>query len=67
MSLGFSELLLILVIILVLFGAGKLPKVMADVGKGIRSLKEGLKEEDQAKLEPAASIPADITKDKTNA
>jgi sec-independent protein translocase protein TatA len=39
------ELLLILVIVFVLFGAGKLPKVMGDLGKGIRSLRDGLKED----------------------
>lgn len=37
-----GELLLILLIILVVFGAGKLPKVMGDIGRGIKSLKEGL-------------------------
>jgi len=37
------HLIVIMVIIFVLFGAGKLPKVMGDVGKGIKSLKEGLK------------------------
>ncbi len=41
------ELILILMIVFVLFGAGKLPKVMGDIGKGIRSLRDGLKEEDK--------------------
>jgi sec-independent protein translocase protein TatA len=48
MSLGFTELVLILVIVLVLFGAGKLPRVMGDLGKGLRSFKDGLKEEESA-------------------
>lgn len=47
MSIGMGELLLILVIVFVLFGAGKLPQVMNDLGKGIKGLKRGLKEEDQ--------------------
>jgi sec-independent protein translocase protein TatA len=47
MSLGVGELLVILVIIFVLFGAGKLPNVMGDIGKGIKSLKKGLKDEDK--------------------
>jgi len=38
------ELLLVLVIVFVLFGAGKLPKVMGDMGKGIKSLRDGLKD-----------------------
>lgn len=49
MGLSFSHLLLVLVIILIVFGAGKLPKVMGDVGKGVRSLREGLKGEDEKK------------------
>ena len=42
MSLGIWELLLILAIVFVLFGAGKLPQVMNDIGKGIKSLKNGI-------------------------
>ena len=45
MSIGVGELLLILVIVFVLFGAGKLPQVMGEIGKGIKGLKKGLKEE----------------------
>jgi sec-independent protein translocase protein TatA len=48
MSLGIGELLLILVIVFVLFGAGKLPQVMQDIGKGVRGLKKGLKEEEKS-------------------
>ena len=42
---GFSELLLIVLVVLILFGAGKLPKVMADLGKGLKSFKEGMKDD----------------------
>jgi|TARA_E500000331_G_C16819580_1_gene524448 sec-independent protein translocase protein TatA len=45
-GLGHWEIILILVIILILFGAGKLPKVASDIAKGIKSFKEGMKEED---------------------
>lgn len=51
MSLGIGELLLILVIVFVLFGAGKLPQVMGDIGKGVKSLKKGLKDEDKTQIE----------------
>lgn len=44
MGIGFSELLVILVIVFVLFGAGKLPKVMGDLGKGLKSFRDGMKE-----------------------
>ncbi len=50
MGFSFWHLLVLLVIIFVVFGAGKLPKVMGDVGKGVRNLREGLKGEDE-KLE----------------
>ena len=43
MGLSIGHLLLILIIVFVLFGAGKLPKVMGDVGKGVRALRDGLK------------------------
>lgn len=46
-NIGFGELLLILVIVFVLFGAGKLPQVMKDLGKGVRGLKDGLKSEEK--------------------
>jgi sec-independent protein translocase protein TatA len=45
MGIGLSELLVILVIVFVLFGAGKLPKVMGDLGKGLRSFRDGIKED----------------------
>ncbi|WP_207477769.1 twin-arginine translocase TatA/TatE family subunit [Arenibaculum pallidiluteum] len=45
MSLGVTEILVILLIVLIIFGAGKLPSVMGDLGKGIRSFKSGLKDE----------------------
>lgn len=48
MGLSVTKLLLILIIVFVIFGAGKLPKVMGDIGKGIKSLKDGLKEGEDA-------------------
>lgn len=47
MGMSFWHLLLILVIVFILFGAGKLPRVMGDVGRGIRSLRDGLKGEEE--------------------
>ena len=41
---GGWEWLLILAIVLVIFGAGKLPKVMGDMGKGVKNFKKGLNE-----------------------
>ncbi len=41
------ELLVILVIILVIFGAGKLPQIGEGLGKGIRNFKKSVKEDEQ--------------------
>ena len=45
MGLGFTEMVILLAIVLIFFGAGKLPTVMGDLGKGIRSFKQGLQGE----------------------
>ena len=42
MSLSLGHLLIVLLLVFVLFGAGKLPRVMGDLGKGIRNLREGM-------------------------
>jgi len=44
MSIGVWQVILILVIVLIIFGAGKLPRVMGDVAKGIKNFKSGLAE-----------------------
>ena len=48
-GIGMTELMIILVIILVVFGARKLPEIGAGLGKGIKSFKSGMsgKEESQ--------------------
>ncbi|CBS87537.1 twin-arginine translocase TatA/TatE family subunit [Azospirillum lipoferum] len=46
--------LIVLVIVLLLFGAGKLPNVMGDIAKGVKAFKSGLKdEEDETQPAPA--------------
>ena len=47
MSIGVWQVILILLIVLIIFGAGKLPKVMGDVAKGVKNFKKGMKEEDE--------------------
>jgi sec-independent protein translocase protein TatA len=47
MSIGIWQVVLILLIVLIIFGAGKLPKVMGDVAKGVKSFKAGLKDDDE--------------------
>ncbi|MEW6428348.1 MAG: twin-arginine translocase TatA/TatE family subunit [Thermodesulfobacteriota bacterium] len=45
-GLGMPELIIILVIVVVIFGAGKLPELGAGLGKGIKNFKKASKEED---------------------
>ena len=59
MSLGPWQLIIIALVILVLFGRGRISEMMGDFGKGIKSFKQGMNEEenaprDSAKLEAPA-------------
>jgi len=42
MGISIWQILLILVVVLIIFGAGRLPNVMKDIGKGIHNFKKGL-------------------------
>ncbi|MCX7994188.1 MAG: twin-arginine translocase TatA/TatE family subunit [candidate division WOR-3 bacterium] len=44
MNLGWQEILLILLIVLLLFGARKIPELARSLGKGVREFKKGLHE-----------------------
>jgi sec-independent protein translocase protein TatA len=49
-SLGFWEIALIVLVIILLFGGKKIPELMKGLGKGVRSFKEGMKDvEDDVK------------------
>lgn len=49
------QILIVVLIVLLLFGAGKLPRIMEDTAKGIKSFKKGLKdEEDETKAVEAS-------------
>ena len=51
-GMGFGELLVILVIILVLFGAGKLPEIGEGLGRGIRNFRKAVKAHDEIDITP---------------
>jgi len=51
-GLGLPELLIILFIILIIFGAGKLPQIGEGLGKGISNFKRSLKQDDEDKDSP---------------
>ena len=47
MGIGFPELMIILVIIMIIFGAGKLPEIGSAFGNSIRNFKKSMKEADE--------------------
>ena len=51
-NIGFMELMVILVIVLVLFGARRVPEIGASIGKGIREFKRNINDADQQIREP---------------
>lgn len=61
-TIGTTEWLIILLIALILFGAGRLPEIGEGLGKGIRSFKKALTEDDKKAIssnEKPKSIPSD--------
>lgn len=53
MSPGPLQIILIIVVILLLFGAGRVPGIMENLAKGIQSFKRGLKDESSGKKQIA--------------
>lgn len=60
-DIGLPELLIILVIVLLLFGPGRLSKAMGDLGKGLRNFRDAMTskddEPDQPKQESSTTTP----------
>lgn len=56
-TLGVTELLVILLIVVIIFGASKLPQLGRGLGEGIRNFKKGVRDDDAERIEegPAAS------------
>jgi sec-independent protein translocase protein TatA len=72
MSLGWNEILLILLVVLLLFGGRKIPELMRGVGKGIREfndaksnvrreIEEGVNEKDRVSTPDSSTTPASPT------
>lgn len=68
-GIGIPELLVVLVIILIIFGVGKLPQIGEGLGKAIRGFKKGVEEPDEEKpgepqspsqKNPSAKNPSDV-------
>ncbi|MDB9971607.1 twin-arginine translocase TatA/TatE family subunit [Alphaproteobacteria bacterium] len=63
MSIGIWQIVLILAIVLILFGAGKIPRVMGDVAKGIKSFKSGMKEEESSEEVDKDDVVSSVKKE----
>jgi len=51
-GIGMPELIIILVIVLIIFGAGKLPEIGGALGKGIKNFKKSVHDKDEAGVAP---------------
>jgi sec-independent protein translocase protein TatA len=60
-NIGLPGLLLIAVVLLVLFGRGKIASMMGEVGKGISSFKKGVEEGKKDLEDQAANTAVDVT------
>ena len=64
MGISIWQIVLVLVIIVILFGAGKIPRVMGDIAKGIKSFKAGMKEGESEEIESnIETVDSDKTKE----
>jgi len=62
MRLGTPELIIILVVVLLLFGVGRIGKIAGELGGGIRAFREGLKGEDEDDKEKTEETEAEEEK-----
>ncbi|KPL06099.1 preprotein translocase subunit TatA [bacterium SM23_57] len=58
-SLGPTELIIILIIVILLFGVGRIGKIAGELGGGIRAFREGLKGDEKEAKEEEENIPED--------
>ena len=55
MSIGFWQIAIVVVLVVLLFGRGKISDLMGDVAKGIKSFKKGMKDPTQDQIDSASS------------
>ena len=52
MSIGFWQIAIVVILVVLLFGRGKISSLMGDVAKGIKSFKKGMATDSNEELEP---------------
>jgi sec-independent protein translocase protein TatA len=66
-SMSIWHWIVVIAVVLLLFGRGKISELMGDVAQGIKSFKKGMSEDDTAKTETPASDPKTINHQATPA
>ncbi|WP_119165665.1 Sec-independent protein translocase subunit TatA/TatB [Algihabitans albus] len=67
MGISFWQIAIVVLIVVLLFGAGKIPRLMKDVGSGINQFKRGLKEESNSDENSEEASSAKLEQDKETA
>ena len=58
MGISFWHIVIVVLVVVLLFGAGKIPRLMKDLGSGITAFKKGLKQDEPGGDQPAGTEPA---------
>ena len=66
MSIGFWQIAIVVVLVVLLFGRGKISDLMGDVAKGIKSFKKGMKDPEQGQSESISSQESSKTETTSN-
>ena len=68
MSIGFWQIAIVVVLVVLLFGRGKISDLMGDVAKGIKSFKKGMKDPTQDQTDSSTQDQTDtsLSQDKSN-
>jgi sec-independent protein translocase protein TatA len=66
-GIGMPELLIILAIILIIFGAGRLPEIGSGIGKGIRNFRKATKGQDEIDVTPSQDQSSDKSEEEEKA
>lgn len=58
-GLGTTELFIVLAIVVLLFGAGRIGRIAGELGSGIRAFRSGMEEDSESEAEPESTTAAD--------